>query len=114
VVRQLPILTPASADAAKMALAAAEQGKYPAFHRAMFAAGRPDGQSIAAAARAAGLDWPRAQAYAATPGVAAEIARNQQMAQQLGMNGTPSWVVGGQLLGGALGREALENALAAM
>jgi hypothetical protein len=42
VVRELPILSPQSADAARMGLAAAEQGKYPAFHKAMFAAGRPD------------------------------------------------------------------------
>ena len=38
VIRQLPILSPESVDAAKMGLAAARQGKYAAFHQAMFAA----------------------------------------------------------------------------
>ena len=50
VIRELPILSPASADAAKMGLAAAEQGKYAAFHHAMFAAGPPNPQTIEAAA----------------------------------------------------------------
>ncbi len=39
VIRELPILSPESSEAARWALAAAEQGKYTAFHNAMFAAG---------------------------------------------------------------------------
>src|SRR5690606_9980843 len=49
VMREMPILSPQSADAARMALAAAEQGKYAQFHDAMFAAGRPDETTIEAA-----------------------------------------------------------------
>jgi protein-disulfide isomerase len=112
VVRQLPILSPASADAARMGLAAAEQGKYPAFHKAMFAAGRPDKLTIAAAAQAAGLDLARAQRVIASPGIEAELARNLEFARQLGFNGTPSWVVGDALLTGAVGEEKLAKAIA--
>ncbi|PLK27025.1 DsbA family protein [Novosphingobium sp. TH158] len=111
VIRQLPILSPESADAAKMGMAAAEQGKYAAFHHAMFAAGKPDARTIQAAAQAAGLDMARAQKVLADPRVEAELARNIELARQLGFNGTPSWVVGNALLSGAVGRERLEAAI---
>lgn len=113
VVREFPILTPESADAAKMALAAAEQGRYAAFHDAMFAAGRPDAATIAAAAKAAGIDFARAQRVIADPATAAEIERNHAFARQLGLSGTPSWVIGDRVLSGAVGREELAKALAA-
>ncbi|MFA7602285.1 MAG: thioredoxin domain-containing protein [Novosphingobium sp.] len=113
VIRELPILSPASADAARMALAAAEQGKYAAFHHAMFAAGQPAPGTIAAAARAAGLDMDRARRTIADPRIDAELARNVEFARQLGFSGTPSWVVGDQLLSGAVGRARLGEAIAA-
>ncbi len=107
VVRELPILSPASTEAAKMALTAAAQGKYAAFHDAMFAGSRPDAASIAAAARTAGVDPAGAAA-----GVSEELANNLDLARKLGINGTPAWVVGDRLLVGAVGREALEKAIA--
>ena len=107
VVRELPILSPASTEAAKMALVAAAQGKYAAFHDAMFAGSRPDAASIAVAASAAGVD-----PAAAAPGAAGELANNLDLARKLGINGTPAWVVGDRLLVGAVGREALEAAIA--
>lgn len=113
VIRELPILSPASGDAAKMALAAAEQGKYAAFHRAMFAAGQPGPETIAAAANAAGLDMARANRVAADPRTEAELMRNVELAKQLGFNGTPSWVVGDLVVSGAVGRERLAEAIKA-
>lgn len=113
VVREFPILTPESADAAKMALAAAEQGRYAAFHTAMFAAGRPSPETIATAARAAGLDMARAEQVIAAAPTAAELERNHVFARQLGLSGTPSWVIGDSVLSGAVGREALAKAIAA-
>lgn len=111
VIRELPILSPESADAARMALAAAEQGKFAAFHKAMFAAGRPGTQTIEAAARAAGLDLERARRVAAEKRVETEIIGNIDMARQLGFNGTPSWVAGDQLLSGAVGKDRLAEAV---
>ena len=111
VVRELPILTPESADAAKMALAAAEQGKYAAFHKAMFASGRPNAETIAAAAKQAGLDLARAQAVIARPETEAELVRNLDLAKSLGFTGTPSWVIGDALLTGAVGQDRLAKAI---
>ncbi len=112
VVRELPILSPQSADAARMAIAAGEQGRYAAFHKAMFAAGQPDPQSIAAAAAAAGLDLTRARQIAGAPATEQELAGNLDLARKLGFSGTPSWVVGDTLLTGAVGAERLAAAIA--
>ena len=112
VVRELPILSPASGDAARWALAAAEQGRYAQFHAAMFAAGQPNDASIDAAARSAGLDLDRARRLIADPRVEAEINRNLELARALGFTGTPAWVVGDQTLSGAVGREELGKAIA--
>ncbi|MBB3956764.1 DsbA family protein [Novosphingobium sediminicola] len=111
VIRQLPILTPESVDAAKMALAAAKQGKYAAFHKAMFAAGRPNAQTIAASAQTAALDMAAAQKVIADPATQAEIEANLALARHLGLGGTPSWIAGGKILGGAVGYDALAAAI---
>lgn len=111
VLRELPILSQGSVEAAKMALAAADQGKFAAFHEAMYAQGRPTDDAIAAAARSAGLDMARARAFAQSAEVTQEIDRNHQFAQQLQVSGTPAWIAGGELLQGAVGQSALRIAL---
>lgn len=113
VVRELPIISPESGPAAKMALAAAAQGKYPAFHRAMFEGEKPSPSSILLAANAAGLDIAAANAFAARPETEQELARNLDLARRLGINGTPAWIVGDQLISGAVGKERLAEAIAA-
>jgi protein-disulfide isomerase len=112
VIRELPIIAPTSGEAARWGLAAAEQGKYPAFHKAMFAAGRTDLASIEGAARAVGLDLERARKFAQDPAVTAELEANIDLARKLGIDGTPSWVVGEQLHTGAIGRKGLAKAIA--
>ncbi|WP_423141426.1 DsbA family protein [Parablastomonas sp. CN1-191] len=110
VTRELPILGPGSVAAARVALLAARQGKYAAFHDAMFAMGPPTQASISAAARKAGVDTsPLAKR---DPAIEGELARNLDFARQLGIGGTPAWIVGDQVLSGAIGREALARALA--
>lgn len=113
VFRELPILSPDSEQAARASLAAAEQGKFPRFHTALYAAGPPGPDSIAAAARAAGLDPGRMAATAASPRADQELQRNLDLARALGVNGTPAWIVGDQALSGAVGYAALKKAIAA-
>jgi protein-disulfide isomerase len=112
VIRELPILSPDSASAARMALAAARQGRYAAFHAALFAADGPSSANVVAAARVAGLDPARAAKDAAAPAVEAEIEGNLALARKLGFTGTPGWVAGKEVLTGAVGAEALAAALA--
>ena len=108
VVRELPILSRESEQAARMALSAARQGRYAAFHAAMFAGEKPAAGTIAAAASKAGVDG----GMAASAEVTNELAGNVALAKELGITGTPAWVVGDKLLIGAVGRQALETAIA--
>lgn len=105
VVREWPIFEGSDA-ASRMALAAGLQGKYAAFHDAMFASG-----DVRAAAAAAGLDMARAEADAASDAVTAEIANNLELARALGFTGTPAWVAGRKPMGGAVGYDKLKAAL---
>jgi protein-disulfide isomerase len=111
VYRELPILSQSSRDAALWALAAARQGKHKAFHDALFAAGRADEANITAAARKAGLDMATARTFAASPQANQEIERNLALMQQIGFNGTPTFIIGDQILEGALGYDALKTAV---
>jgi protein-disulfide isomerase len=113
VYRELPILSPESRTAAQWSLAAAEQGKFMPFHRALFAAGRPSEAAIADAAARAGLDLARARSVAASAPVLQEIDKNLRLAGPLGMTGTPSWVIGDRVMSGAVGEEQLTAAIAA-
>lgn len=107
VIREWPIFEGSDA-ASRMALAAGIQGKYPAFHDAMFKMG-----DIEAAAKAAGLDMARATRDAASQAVTDEIAKNLEQARTLGFTGTPAWVAGKTPIGGAVGYDKLKQALAA-
>ncbi|MFS0773677.1 DsbA family protein [Sphingomonas sp. 1P08PE] len=109
VFRELPILAESSRSAARISLAAAAQGKFNAFHDALYAAGRVSDESIAAAARTAQVDTGNLAALA--PRIDAEIGRNMEVAAKLGVSGTPSWVVGDRVLSGALPIEELERAI---
>lgn len=111
VVRELPIISPHSAEAARMALAAAEQGKYAQFHQAMYSAGQVDAPTIEAVAKKVGLDMERARRVADSPTVEAEISRSMELAQRLGFSGTPSWVAGDKLIPGAVGFDQLSQAV---
>lgn len=110
VIREWPIFD-GSEDAARMALAAARQGKYPAFYKAMFSGGQTSPAAVERAARAAGLDMAKARTDAASDAVAAELAQNMQLARSLGFTGTPSWVAEGRILEGAVGFDRLKEAL---
>lgn len=111
VIREYPILRPESVDAARMALAAAQQGRYAPFHDAMFRLGPPSAGTIEAAAKEAGVDLDRARAAIATGAFDAQLQVNAQLAAQLGISGTPGWVVGDQTLNGAVGADDLGKAI---
>jgi len=111
VIREYPILRPESVDAARMALAAAQQGRYARFHDAMFRLGPPSAETIEAAATEAGVDLARARAAIATGAFDGQLQSNAQLAAQLGISGTPGWVVGDKALNGAVGPQRLGEAI---
>lgn len=106
--RELPVLGPDSAAAAHVSLAAARQGRFRAFHDRLFALGRPTASAVAEAALGSNVrvEAPSAEGQA-------ELARNLQMAQAIGASGTPTFVIGDRVLQGAVGYQALKEAIAA-
>jgi protein-disulfide isomerase len=112
VMRESPILGDDSVEAARMALAAAEQGRFEAFHYAMFAKDRPTAAAIEAAAREAGVDLAKARAAIATGKYDAELRANVGMNGSIGLTGTPGWVAGDLAFSGAVGQDRLAEAVA--
>lgn len=108
VFRELPILAEESRDAARASLAAAAQNRFAPFHNALYAGGPVSAQTIAGAARDAGVDLSKIPDDADT-----EIAGNIGIATKLGISGTPAWVVGDRVLSGALPFDRLQEAVAA-
>jgi protein-disulfide isomerase len=109
--REIPVLGPQSVVAARAALEAAREGKYLAFHRALFASARPDDATIAAAARKVGLDPAKLSAGGKGDDVTKEIGDNLHLAAKIGVDGTPAFVIGDQMLSGAVGYDALRKAV---
>ncbi|MES2119345.1 MAG: DsbA family protein [Pseudomonadota bacterium] len=107
VYRELPILGPDSVTAARLSLAASKTGRFNQFHDALWAAGRPAPDTIAAASKAAGIS----PAPVKDGEGEAELKRNFQLAGQLGATGTPLFIVGDAVLSGAVGYDALKAAI---
>ena len=111
VMREYPILSPQSLDAARMALAAAQQGKYARFHDAMFRLGLSGAETIEAAAREAGVDLVLARKAIASGAFDIQLQANAVLASELGISGTPGWVIGERTFNGAVGRGVIGSAI---
>ncbi|KRB83105.1 disulfide bond formation protein DsbA [Sphingomonas sp. Root710] len=111
--REIPILGPGSEIAAKASLAAAQQGAYRTFHERMFAAGPPSTDKVSAVLRTMKLDYARIQRDVDSAGVSAELRRNIELAQRIDPSlATPTFVVNGHMMKGAVGYDALKEAIA--
>jgi protein-disulfide isomerase len=104
VYKEFPILGPGSLVASKAAIASKKQGKYESFHNAMMEHGSPlDEDAVFAIAQEQGLDIEKLKQDMEAPEVKAQIEQSYRLAQALGINGTPAYVVGNRLVPGALG-----------
>lgn len=112
VYRELPIISRESRSAALMALAAARQGKYDAFHHAMFAQSSLAPSAIIKAAEQAGVSLDGSGDATADEALfQRELESNLALGNQLQLNATPTWVIGDQLLQGQVGFDALRDAV---
>jgi protein-disulfide isomerase len=111
VYRELPIITQASVGAAKVSLLAAEAGKFMPFHRAMYAAGSVEPDAVLKAAGKVGIDAAKAKAAIGNDGSDEALMTNIRLAQALGADGTPLFVVGDEVLTGAVGYDTLKGAI---
>ncbi len=114
VLREWPILSEGSAIAARAALAARKQNKYAELHNALMGArAKLDEQSVLRIAGEVGLDVEQLKVDMQSPEVEEHIATSLRLAEALGFNGTPSFVVGDQLIPGFVEKAQLAEVVAA-
>ena len=108
VVKEFPILAESSVVAAKAAIAAQRQGKFPDFHRAMMTwRGRIDDEAVSSAARKAGLDVGQLQNDMEDELTLSILTRTRAAAAALEIRGTPALVIGDRLIPGAISKSEI-------
>ena len=112
VLKEFPVLGPGSVEAAQVAVAARMQDrtgkKYLDFHQRLLSGrGQADKARALAAAKEAGFDMARIEKDMASEEIRATLNENLKLAEALGLNGTPSYVVGSvDFVVGAVGSDA--------
>ena len=110
VLKEFPILGPASLDAhtVSMAVARIAPDTYDEFHRRLLSGdARADGDTAVQLALDLGIDEEALRSAVDDPASQQAFAEAYQLADSLRITGTPSYVVGGEVLFGAVGAEAL-------
>jgi protein-disulfide isomerase len=108
VYKEFPILGPNSTFSAKAALAVHLQGKYVAFHKEMMLdRGVANEAKVLRIAAKIGVDAERMKSDMNDPAIAAMIERNLALAQALRINGTPGFIIGDQIVRGAVDLKTL-------
>jgi protein-disulfide isomerase len=119
VLKEFPVLGQGSEEAARVAVAVRMQDKdgtkYFDFHRRLLGTrGEANGARALAAAKDAGLDMGQIEKDLKSDEVRATLDESRQLADALGISGTPSYVVGGEVVPGAVGASTLAKIVAAV
>ena len=115
VFKEFPILGPDSKTAARAAQAVwfIAPDRYLAFHSALMGArGALNEKRILDIAAEVGLDRDKVKTGMDDPRVAETLAGNLGLGRTLGVNGTPAFVIGGQLVPGAIDLDAMKELVA--
>ncbi len=101
--KDFPILGPSSELASKWALAAAKQGKYLDYHKALMTAqGALNEEVLSSLAKDLGLDVDRLKKDAQGSDISEAISKNRALAASLGLSGTPAFIIGDEVAPGAI------------
>jgi protein-disulfide isomerase/sulfite exporter TauE/SafE/copper chaperone CopZ len=118
VLKEFPLLGEGSTEAAQVAVAVRMQDesgkKYLEFHQKLLGGlGQADRARALAAAKDAGVDMTRLEKDMASPEVKATLAESIKLAENLNLTGTPSYVIGPDVVVGAVGVDALREKITA-
>lgn len=116
VLKEFPILGPESqkAHTVSMAFRSLSPEKYGEFHNALLGGtGRADEASAIKIALSFGVDEAKLREEMKNPAIAQAFAETYDLASRLSITGTPSYVVGNEVVFGALGQEVLGEKIAA-
>jgi protein-disulfide isomerase len=110
VYKEFPILGRDSLYASRAALASRAQGKYLAFHHALMGVrGQLNEEAVMTAARGSGLDVEKLKRDMQDPAIEKMIAENHQLAERIGIRGTPAFIIGDELAPGAVDAGSLKS-----
>ena len=116
VLKEFPVLGPGSVEAARVAIAVRMQDKtgkkYMDFHQKLLSGrGQADKARALAVAKEIGLDVARIERDMASDEVKATLEESLKLAEKLGLNGTPSYVIGANVVVGAVGVDKLKESV---
>lgn len=115
VIKDFPVLGPESLEASQVAVAVAQQlkgDKLFEFHQKLLESkGRVNGAKALEVAKQMGLDTAKLQKDMASPEVKAAIAENRGLGDRLGLSGTPAFIVGDEVIPGAVGVEPMRKTI---
>jgi protein-disulfide isomerase len=119
VLKEFPVLGQGSIEAAQIAVAVRMQDKdgkkYLDFHQRLLATrGQIDGAKAREAAKAAGGDMAQLDRDLKSEEIKATLVESHQLAEALGINGTPSYIVGNEVVPGAVGAQKLGAIIASV
>jgi protein-disulfide isomerase len=110
VYKEFPVLGPESVMAARAALASRKQDKYDAMHRELMALkGQIDEAAVLRVAGSVGLDIDRLRRDMLAPEIDRMIKANTALASALDIRGTPGFVIGNEIVPGAISLDALRQ-----
>lgn len=116
ILKEFPILSKDSDDAARVGVLVARAGAdYWAFHEKLFTnRGQVNMDAALEAARGLGLNPVSLRLELETPSVSDVISRNHDLARVLNISGTPTYIIGDEIIPGAIGIEELRTRIANM
>lgn len=115
VFKEFPILGPDSVTASRAALAAWKiaPDKYFSFHLALMETrGEMNEARVLETAKKVGIDVDKLKTVMTDPSIKSAIERNIDLARTLQINGTPAFIIGGQLVPGAVDLATLREMVA--
>jgi uncharacterized protein len=118
ILKEFPVLGDGSVEAARVAVAVRMQDptgqKYLEFHQKLLGGhGEANAERALAVAKDVGLDVDRLKRDMASPEAKATIDENLKLGETIGITGTPTYVVGSEVVIGAVGLDELAKKLAA-
>lgn len=116
ILKEFPILSNESIDAARVAILVGQSdASYWNFHSALFSSrGKVDKAAALAAAQDLGLSPVELELKMGDASVAQTIQASYEIAQALGISGTPTYIIGNEIIPGAIGADELRARIADM
>jgi protein-disulfide isomerase len=116
VLKDFPVLGPDSVEASRVALAVKNQlqgDKLFDYHvKVLETRGRVNGERAMAVAKEMGVDMARLQKDMDNPAIRAALQENVSLGDKLGLSGTPAFIIGDEVIAGAVGLDPLKQVVA--